>query len=192
MRTPSYPNPREAETLRGEKREVGVGGYKVLEEEEGDEEEEDEEDLELGEADEAEHPVDGPSEEPRVVPPPPGPDPLLPHLSRSIGRSAADSSSATTESETDRLDRICSRPARGSGGRRYRISGRSTAWAVPEGRPRSPIGRSLVGCALPRRWRGGAGLLGGGTTRERNRGLRRLEPANSNRGVSEGQEVVWP
>jgi len=66
-----------------------VGAYEVPEEEEGDEEEEDEEDLELGEADEAEHPVDGPRKEPRVVPPPPGPDPapLLPHLSRSIDRS---------------------------------------------------------------------------------------------------------
>lgn len=59
-----------------------MGAYEVLEEEEGDEEEEDEEDLELGEADEAEHPVEGPLEEPRVVRPPPGPGPapLLPHI----------------------------------------------------------------------------------------------------------------
>lgn len=134
MRTRSYPNPSEAETLRAEKGEVGVGAYEVLEEEEGDEEEEDEEDLELGEADEAEHPVDGPREEPRVVPPPPGPDPdpapLLPHLSRSIDRPAS-SSSATTEYESYRLDRICSCPARGREG---------VGVGVPDLRPFNGVG----------------------------------------------------
>jgi hypothetical protein len=91
MRTRSCPNPNEAEKLsRSGERNAGLvwGAYEVLEEKEGDEEEEDEEDLELGEADEAERPVDGSREEHRVILPPPGPDPapLLPHLSRSMDR----------------------------------------------------------------------------------------------------------
>jgi hypothetical protein len=173
---------REYGTCREERNgKCGGGAYEVLEEDKGDEEKEHEEDLELGEADEAEHLVDRPRQKPGIFPPPaPADAPLVPHRSRSIA-----GPSASIEPKTSACWKNRRIPYRRERGRSYQIT-----WRRPRWRTRS------IDSKLDSRFLGVKGKKRGGRWRKAGRegshrrvtGTRALGPSGSDRAVLQATE----